>query len=61
MKMEVKTNEANRPAAALNPLKFRAVIYNNMDSEDIGFSNYSYWKSTLRTLFKNKAVVALVA
>lgn len=37
MKMEVKTNEAKRPAAALNPLKFRAAIYNNMDSEDIGF------------------------
>lgn len=45
MKMEVKTNEAKRPAAALNPLKFRAAIYNNMDSEDIGFSNYSYWKA----------------
>ena len=59
--MEVKTNEAKRQAAALNPLKFRAAIYNNMDSEDIGFSNYSYWKSTLRTFFKNKAVVALVA
>lgn len=59
--MEVKTNEAKRPAAALNLLKFRAAIYNNMDSEDIGFSNYSYWKSTLRTFFKNKAVVALVA
>ena len=29
MKMEVKTNEAKRPAAALNPLKFRAAIYNN--------------------------------
>ena len=53
MKMEIKTNEAKRPAAALNPLKFRAAIYNNMDSEDIGFSNYSYWKSTLRTFFKN--------
>ena len=25
--MEVKTNEAKRPAAALNPLKFRAAIY----------------------------------
>lgn len=50
--MEVKTNEAKRPAAALNPLKFRAAIYNNMDSEDIGFSNYSYWKSTLRTFLR---------
>ncbi len=52
MKMEVKTNEAKRPAAALNLLKFRAAIYNNMDSEDIGFSNYSYWKSTLRTFLR---------
>ena len=30
MKMEVKTNEAKRPAAALNPLKFRAAIYNKL-------------------------------
>ena len=27
MKMEIKTNEAKRPAAALNPLKFRILAF----------------------------------
>ncbi len=44
----------------LNPLKFRAAVYDNIASEDIGFSNYSYWRSTLRTFFKSKAVLLLV-
>lgn len=44
----------------LNPLKFRAAVFDHLSSEDIGYSNYSYWKSTLRTFFKNKAVLLLV-
>lgn len=52
---------ADRPDAVLNPLKFRAAVFDNMSSEDMGFSNYSYWRSTFRTFFKNKAVVVLVA
>ena len=46
--------------AALNPLKFRAAVFDNLQSEDAGYSNYSYWRSTIRTFFKNKAVLALV-
>ena len=53
--MEHKTE--NR---ALNPLKFRAAVFDNMLSEDAGYSNYSYWRSTIRTFFKNKAVLVLV-
>ena len=33
----------------LTPEKFRAAIFDRAQSEDIGFSNYSYWKSTFRT------------
>jgi len=44
----------------LNPLKFRAAVFDNMLSEDVGYSNYSYWRSTIRTFFKNKAVLVLV-
>lgn len=44
----------------LNPLKFRAAVFDNSLSEDTGYSNYSYWRSTIRTFFKNKAVLALV-
>ena len=45
----------------LNPLKFRAAVFDNLLSEDTGYSNYSYWRSTFRTFFKNKAVLLLVA
>ena len=44
----------------LNPLKFRARVFDQLASEDTGYSNYSYWRSTFRTFFKNKAVMALV-
>jgi len=44
----------------LNPLKFRAKVFDQMASEDTGYSNYSYWRSTFRTFFKNKAVLLLV-
>ncbi len=52
--------EEKKKVRQLNPLKFRAAIFDNMLSEDVGYSNYSYWRSTLRTFFKNKAVLALV-
>ena len=44
----------------LNPLKFKAKVFDRMASEDTGYSNYSYWRSTFRTFFKNKAVMLLV-
>lgn len=44
----------------LNPLKFRAKVFDRMASEDAGYSNYSYWRSTFRTFFRNKAVMLLV-
>lgn len=43
----------------LDPVKFRAAVYDEAKSEDIGFSNYSYWKSTFRTFFKSKTVIFL--
>ena len=45
----------------LNPDKFRGAIFDNLASEDAGYSNYSYWKSTFRTFFKSKLVCFLVA
>ncbi len=44
----------------MNPLKFKAKVFDQMASEDTGYSNYSYWRSTFRTFFKNKAVMLLV-
>ncbi|MBR6825941.1 MAG: ABC transporter permease [Oscillospiraceae bacterium] len=52
--------ENKKPDRMLNPLKFRAAVFDSMLSEDTGYSNYSYWRSTIRTFFKNKAVLALV-
>lgn len=50
-----------RPNLILDPVKFTAAIYDNAASEDAGFSNYSYWRSTIRTFFKSKAVIVLVS
>ena len=44
----------------VNPLKFKAKVFDQMASEDTGYSNYSYWRSTFRTFFRNKAVMLLV-
>lgn len=44
----------------LDPLKFRAAAFDSLQSEETGFSNYSYWRSTFRTFFANKAVLLLV-
>lgn len=49
-----------KAALALDPAKFCATVFDNLQSEESGFSNYSYWRSTLRTFFKNKAVLVLV-
>lgn len=40
---------------------FTAAEFDQAESERIGVSNYSYWRSTLRTFFKSKLVIALVA
>jgi len=53
-------SEQNEKKITLDPVKFRAAVFDNMRSEDTGYSNYSYWKSTFRTFFKSKAVCALV-
>lgn len=53
-------SEQKEKKITLDPVKFRAAVFDNMRSEDTGYSNYSYWKSTFRTFFKSKAVCALV-
>ncbi len=39
---------------------FTAAQFDQAESERIGISNYSYWRSTFRTFFKSKLVVVLV-
>ncbi len=40
---------------------FTRAPFHEERSEDTGFSNYSYWRSTLRTFFKSNLVKVLVA
>ncbi len=39
---------------------FTRADFDQAESERIGVSNYSYWRSTLRTFFRSKLVIALV-
>ena len=42
-----------------DPALFEPAEFSATESEKTGASNYSYWRSTLRTFFKSKAVIAL--
>ena len=42
-----------------DPALFEPAEFSITESEKTGASNYSYWRSTLRTFFKSKAVIAL--
>ena len=46
--------------AALSPAEFVLVPYNDAEAERTGYSNYSYWGSTIRMFFKNKVAVAML-
>ncbi|MGN0378457.1 MAG: ABC transporter permease [Butyrivibrio sp.] len=39
---------------------FTFADYDEKESEKTGYSNYSYWRSTMRAFFKNKAAVVLL-
>jgi len=43
-----------------HPEKFKAAVFDNALSEETGYSNYSYWRSTIRTFFGSKFVVCIV-
>lgn len=40
---------------------FSFAEYNEQEAERAGYSNYSYWGSTIRMFFKNKGAVAVLA
>ncbi len=47
--------------AALSPDSFVVVPYDDAEAERTGYSNYSYWGSTIRMFFKNKVAVTMLA
>ncbi len=46
--------------AALSPAEFVVVPYDDAEAERTGYSNYSYWGSTVRMFFKNKVAVTML-
>ena len=50
----------NRAARIHDAALFTAAEFDQAESERIGVSNYSYWRSTFRTFFKSKLVIVLV-
>ncbi len=46
--------------AALSPDSFVVVPYDDAEAERTGYSNYSYWGSTIRMFFKNKVAVTML-
>ena len=47
-------------AASLSPELFTFAEYDELEAERIGYSNYSYWRSTFRMFFKNKTAVTML-
>ena len=45
---------------ALTPDAFELVPYSEENAERTGYSNYSYWRSTIRMFMKNKVAVAML-
>lgn len=45
--------------ATEDPRLFEGVAFSGEESENTGFTNYSYWKSTFRTFFRSPVVVLL--
>ena len=43
--------------AALDPKLFARMEYSQAEAEKIGYSDYSYWRGTLRMFLKNKAAI----
>ena len=43
--------------AKLTPEEFDFAEYDETAAERAGYSNYSYWRSTIRVFFKNKVAV----
>jgi oligopeptide transport system permease protein len=57
---------AAQPAAAADPAAadpslFTFADFDRSAGERIGYSNYSYWRSTLHLFFRNKAAIVLLA
>ena len=46
--------------AQLDAELFAPAAYSERSAEETGYSNYSYWRSTLRMFFKNRAALVMV-
>ena len=60
LSIEDKDLLTEEEAATLGADLFEVVPYDEAEAERIGYSNYSYWGSTVRMFFKNKTAVAML-
>jgi oligopeptide transport system permease protein len=58
-KFENSINEAAKAALSEKEL-FEFAEYDESSAEKIGYSNYSYWRSTIQAFFKNRLAFTLV-
>ena len=60
----MESNAKNNPMPNINDIPdalFTRAEFHEELSEEAGFSNYSYWRSTTRTFFKSTVVKVIVA
>ena len=60
----MESNAKNNPMPNMNDIPdalFTRAEFHEELSEEAGFSNYSYWRSTIRTFFKSTVVKVIVA
>lgn len=60
----MESNAKNNPMPNINDIPdalFTRAEFREELSEEAGFSNYSYWRSTIRTFFKSTVVKVIVA
>ena len=60
----MESNAKNNPTPNINDIPdalFTRAEFHEELSEEAGFSNYSYWRSTIRTFFKSTVVKVIVA
>ena len=60
LSIEDKDILTEEEAATLSADMFEVVPYDEAEAERAGYSNYSYWGSTIRMFFKNKMAVAML-
>lgn len=58
--LDYKDDLTREEMEQLSPDLFRSAVYDEKKAETTGYSDYSYWKSTVAVFLKNKVAVAML-